>query len=175
MNNYGINQLVNNISTLEYQIASFVQQLGLVWFGFFVQWHINLPGLCNTEAIILQGQYWYYLTHRWGYKGLYTFPRSISFKKNVIALLEFELIYYDVRLHLVSHSTTETPLLVQQFLSACSKMHNVFQTQSAAIFASFVNLIISHSIWKNNLFFVCLFFICCICLYSVVTLAYFLL
>ena len=37
-----------------------------------------------------------YLTHIWGDKGVYTFTQIMSPKMNPIALLEFELAYYDV-------------------------------------------------------------------------------
>ena len=39
---------------------------GLVWFGFFVLWHINLHLLFNTTAILVEQQWWYYLTHSLG-------------------------------------------------------------------------------------------------------------
>ena len=31
---------------------------GLVWFGFFVYWHINLCWLFNAKAILLEEQLW---------------------------------------------------------------------------------------------------------------------
>ena len=48
--------------------------IGLVWFGFFVLWHINLHGLFNTNAILVE-QLWYYLTHNWENKGIHIFPQ----------------------------------------------------------------------------------------------------
>ena len=62
-----------------------------VSFGFFVYWHINLCGLFNAKAIIIEEQQWYYLTHSWEDKGVYTFPKGICPKVNVIARLQFEL------------------------------------------------------------------------------------
>ena len=42
----------------------------------------------------------YYLTHSWEDKGVYTFPKGICLKVNIIARLEFELvIYYDSEAH----------------------------------------------------------------------------
>ena len=49
--------------------------------------HINLHGLLNTEVVLVEEQYSYYLTHNWkggGDKGVHTFPKSISQKVNVI-------------------------------------------------------------------------------------------
>ena len=46
-------------------------------------------------AIFLEEQQWYYLSHRWDDIEVYTFPKNIYPKVNVIARLEFELAYYD--------------------------------------------------------------------------------
>ena len=43
-------------------------------------------------------------------KDVHTFPKGISPKVNVIARLEFELAYYDVTVHYVSHYDTGIPL-----------------------------------------------------------------
>ena len=32
--------------------------------------------MMNAKAILLEEQYWYYLTHRWEDKGAHTFPES---------------------------------------------------------------------------------------------------
>ena len=32
---------------------------------FFVYWHINLHGLCQAKAILVEEQQWYYLTNCW--------------------------------------------------------------------------------------------------------------
>ena len=60
-------------------------------FGFFVKWHINLCDLCNAEAILAEGQSWYYLTHYLGDKEVHTFPKGIRSKVNVKAQLDTEL------------------------------------------------------------------------------------
>ena len=66
-------------------------------------------GLFNANAILLEGQQWYYLTHSWEDKGLHTFPKGICPKVNVIAQLEFELAYYDSAFQRFNHYTTKIP------------------------------------------------------------------
>ena len=66
----------------------------MVWFGFFVEWHINLCRSFNAKAI-LQEQYWYYLTHGWEDKGVHTFPKGICPKVNIIVQLEYKLAFDD--------------------------------------------------------------------------------
>ena len=46
--------------------------------------------LFNAKAILVKEQQWYYLTHNLGDKGIYTFPKSISLKVNIIVQLEFK-------------------------------------------------------------------------------------
>ena len=65
--------------------------------------------LFNAKAILLEEQYWYYLTHSWEDKGVHTFPKGICPKVNVIARLEYELAYYDSAVHRFNHYTTRTP------------------------------------------------------------------
>ena len=85
--------------------------LGLVWFGFFLLWHINLCRLFNAKPILLEEQKWYYLTHSWEDKGVNTFPNVICLKVNIIAQLEFELVYYDSEVHCFNDYITRTPPL----------------------------------------------------------------
>ena len=59
--------------------------------GFFVKWQINLCGLYNAKAILLDEPMWYYLTRSWENKRVHTFPKGIYLKVNVIARLELEL------------------------------------------------------------------------------------
>ena len=66
--------------------------------------------LFNAKAILLEEQWWYYLTHSWEDKGVHTFPKGICPKMNVIARLEYELTYYDSAVHRFNHYTTRTPL-----------------------------------------------------------------
>ena len=57
--------------------------------GFFVLWHINLRGLFNAQVILVEEQYWSYLTpDNWN---LYPFLRDINSKVNIILWLKFEL------------------------------------------------------------------------------------
>ena len=79
------------------------------WFGFFVEWHINVCRLFNAKAIHLEELQWCYLTHSWEDKRVHTFPKSICPKVNVIARLEYELAYYDCVVHRFNHYTTRTP------------------------------------------------------------------
>ena len=69
--------------------------------------------LFNAKAILLEEQWWYYLTHSWEDKGVHTFPKSICPKVNVIAWLEYELEYYDSAVHRFNHYITRTPPRVQ--------------------------------------------------------------
>ena len=45
--------------------------------------------------MLLEEQQQCYFTHSWEDKGIYTFPKGIYPKVNVIVPLEFELAYYD--------------------------------------------------------------------------------
>ena len=65
--------------------------------------------LFNAKAILLEEQYWYYLTHSWEDKGVHTFPKGIFPKVNVIARLEYELAYYDSAVYRFNHYTKRTP------------------------------------------------------------------
>ena len=85
--------------------------------GFFVSWYINICRLFNANAILLEEQYWYYLTHSW--KGVHTFPKGICPKVNVIARLEFELAYYDSAVHRFNHYTTRRPPCVCACACVC--------------------------------------------------------
>ena len=49
-------------------------------FGFSVKWHVNLHGLFNVKAILVEKQLWYYLTHSWVDERFHTFPKVISSK-----------------------------------------------------------------------------------------------
>ena len=76
--------------------------------GYFVEWPIHLCKLFHAKAILLEEQYWYYLTHSLEDKGVHTFPQDISLNVNVIAWLEFELAYYDSTVHRSNYYTTRT-------------------------------------------------------------------
>ena len=76
--------------------------------------------LFNAKAILLEEQFWYYLTLSWEDKGVHTFPKGICPKMNVLARQEYELAYYDSAVHRFNHYTTRTPLS----FSYCSKRTN---------------------------------------------------
>ena len=91
-----------------FHIASFFVLFSLGWFGFFVQWRINFPGLLNVKAIEVEEQLCYSI-YRWvGDKNVLLFPKGISPKVNVIVLLYFQLAYYDVTVQHVSHNAKYT-------------------------------------------------------------------
>ena len=68
--------------------------------------------LFNANAILLEEQQRYYLTHIWEDKGVHTFPKGICPKVNVIARLEYELVYYDSAVHRFNHYPTRTPIYI---------------------------------------------------------------
>ena len=53
----------------------------------------NFHGLFNTQAILVEEQQWYYLTHCWENKEVHTFSRDICSKVDITLQLEFELFY----------------------------------------------------------------------------------
>ena len=65
--------------------------------------------------MLLEGQFWYYLTYSWEDKGVHTFPKSICPKVNAIARLEHELAYYDSAVHRFNHYTTRTPPYINEY------------------------------------------------------------
>ena len=64
--------------------------------------------LVPAKAILLEEQLRYFLTSSLEHKGVYTFPKGICLKVNVIAHLEYELAYYDSVAHRFNHYTTRT-------------------------------------------------------------------
>ena len=70
--------------------------------------HINISWLFNAKVILLEEQWWYYLTHSWEDNGVHTIPEGIDPKVNVIVRLKFELAY-DSTVHCFNHYTTRTP------------------------------------------------------------------
>ena len=71
-----------------------------VLFGFYAKWCM--------KAFILEEQQWYYLTNIWGNKGVHAFPKGITLKVNIIALLEFELTHGDVTVKHISNYAIKT-------------------------------------------------------------------
>ena len=79
----------------------------MVWFLCLMAYQLCFR-LFNAKAILLEEQYWDYLTHSWEDKGVHTFPKGICLKVNVIVRLEYELVYYDSAVHRFNHYTTRT-------------------------------------------------------------------
>ena len=98
--------VIGTLGTIPNGLVTGLEALEIRWFGWFVWWHINLCMLFNAKAILLEEQWWCYLTHNWGDKGVHTFPKGICPKVNVIARLEFELACYDFADHRFNHYTT---------------------------------------------------------------------
>ena len=48
-------------------------------------WHKTQPNHTLIQAILLEEQLWYYLTHSWEDVGVHTFSKGICPKVNVIA------------------------------------------------------------------------------------------
>ena len=61
---------------------------------------ISIHWLSNAKAILADEQWWYYFTIWCGNNGVHAFPEGMSQKVNVIAQLEFEIVYYDVAVQL---------------------------------------------------------------------------
>ena len=66
------------------------EQKCLIRFVIFVEWHINLRGLFNAKAFLVEEQL-YCLTNSRGDKGVHIFPKRNSPKVSVIVRLGFEL------------------------------------------------------------------------------------
>ena len=75
--------------------------------GIFVSYHINLRGLSNAKAILLE-ELGCFLTHSWGDMEVHTIPKGVNPKGDVIARLEFEHTYYDVADQNFSHHSSRT-------------------------------------------------------------------
>ena len=73
---------------------------------------INLRGLFNNKPIFLEGKQCYYLTHCWGMRRFITFPEDISPKVNVVARLEFELVYDVIAVQHVSPNIDSSPFML---------------------------------------------------------------
>ena len=70
---------------------------------------MNLYGLFNAKAILVEKQQWYYLTH--SNKRVHTFPMGISLKVNLITQLEFKHAYFKAPVLYISNYATGLDLL----------------------------------------------------------------
>ena len=85
----------------------YISQNALVWFLEL----INLHGLFNVKAILVEEQWWYYCLSTalvGGDNGIHTFPLGFSPKVKVLAHLEFEFASYNIAVKLVDHYVTRT-------------------------------------------------------------------
>ena len=66
---------------------------------------------------MVKEQQWYYLTQSWkvGDKGIYTFPKGVSLRVNMIAWLEFEFAYFEAAVRHFDFYATPTPPLTTIF------------------------------------------------------------
>ena len=72
---------------------------GLVWFLSLLAYQPSWVSQC--QAILIEKQLWYFLTHSYRDKRVHTFRKGISPKVNVIVRLENEIVFYDVA---ISHN-----------------------------------------------------------------------
>ena len=102
----------------------FYRKFAPYWFGLvslFIKqpsW-VNILGFFNAQVILLEEQYWYYLTHSWEVKGVHSFPKGICPKVILIVQLEYELAYYNSAVHRFNHYTTRTPYTLLKKLLLC--------------------------------------------------------
>ena len=83
-----------------------------LWFCMHLHMAIQhkLRGPFNAKAILVE-QKWYYLTQSWGIRRFDIFTLGIHPKVNLIALLEFELAYFEASVKHVSYYAKEIPHL----------------------------------------------------------------
>ncbi len=94
--------------------------------------------LFNAKAILLEEQFWYYLTHSLEDKGVHTFLKGICPKVNVIPRLEYELAFNDSAVHCIF------PSLKQNFIAyRSSKMsdcifeiHQLWQSGFSRVYSN---------------------------------------
>ena len=77
----------------------------------------QLSGVIYTEE-----RQWYNSTQSWGIKGFNYFSNDISPKGNVIARLEFELVYFVEAVQHFSHYATRSILIVYYFENETNKL-----------------------------------------------------
>ena len=80
---------------------------GVPWLSLLLTIHPNYPSLLVGLLDCVQYPHNPQLELN---KRVYTFPKCINQKTNLIVRLEFELVYYDSAVQYVSHYATETPL-----------------------------------------------------------------
>ena len=75
--------------------------------GFFTNGTSTRKGLLNTKAILKEEKYWYYLNHSWvGVdQEVQPYSKGSSPKVNLVARLEFELVFYDITVMHANHNS----------------------------------------------------------------------
>ena len=76
----------NNIQAIIWLVRLFNQAIGLMSRVFAngpgdqgsIPGRVNLCGLFNAKAILVEEQQWYYLTHSWRDKEVHAFPKGIN-------------------------------------------------------------------------------------------------
>ena len=113
--NFVISQKMKSVYQILMNVIIFFVEFYTIFFGFSRFGLVSLfngistfVGYLIPKAILLEEQYWYYLTHSWEDKGVHTFSKGIWPKVNVIARLEYELAYYNSAVHRFNHYTTRT-------------------------------------------------------------------
>ena len=84
---------------------------------------INFCRLFDIKIILVEEQSWHYLIHSLRDKEVHTFPKGIVTEDNVMARLEFELVYYDV----LSGTLATTPrgLSLRGFVLVCQLIKSI--------------------------------------------------
>ena len=80
-------------------------------FGFF-DGISTLVGYSMRNSSFWKKKSHYHFAHSWEDNKVYSFPKGICPKVNVIALLRFELVYYDSVVHRFNHYTKMPPTLM---------------------------------------------------------------
>ena len=80
----------------------------------------------NAGTILVEGQYWYYLTHKWRIRErerVHTVPKGIRPRENITERRELELSFNDIAVQHVSHYTTGTTPKVTK----CNPCYAIFE------------------------------------------------
>ena len=83
--------------------------IATLWCGFFVYWYINICGLFNAKSILVDEQQGCYLIHSWEDSGVHIFLKGNNPKLNVSPPLDFELVYFEFAVLLLTHDAIGPP------------------------------------------------------------------
>ena len=109
----------------------------------FVLWHINFSWLFNTKAILVEGEWCFYLIHSWGDEQFHAFPKCIPPKVNLIVRLWFKLThFYAMLTHLHSQMYAYNPE-VPRYMWVCLYLfvtfNNHLTTRCAGVTCTFLS------------------------------------